>query len=684
MVILILSVHTTLFGQSEGKIELVSIEFIGNDFFDTSELEDIIISKESSWWASQFFNSFTSFGSPATYFDSLNNIDDSEILNNYYKSNGFFNTKIYHSHTITNDKEKEAYLVFRIIENKRSLIRTYNLNGLEKLPLELYNNLVGLVDIDSSNYYSEKLLEENNQTIISYLRDKGYMLIQSLPPVVEIDTLKNVVDVSIDYNLGRRYRISSVNVEKSGPGKDLVESDLIREITNISTEKFYNYSELKLAQIRLYRTNLFSSAVITGSVRDTIRDYVPVNIITKVGLLNELSPELIVINEENTFKFGLGLTYSNKNFLGDARKLTIGASAAAQNITEFIKEANLNSENIFGYVDARIGIEQPFLFGKPINTLLETFYTLEKKENQWNASIYGAKLRLNFELPQYIYLTTLSTYLTWQKSKYIYREDYLLELNVPDSLVTGDWVSNNTAIILGVQLSANKTDDFSFPTSGYSVSILAEDGNSLPYLVSTISNSNFSETSYNKIVLTSTAYLPNNIFDSFGTKLKIGNIHSNHGKLNNIPSNQRFTSGGSNSVRGWQAYELPIVSDNTDDFPDNPTKDEFDNLVRDITLGGFFLLEGSFEARHYLLEKVGAALFIDYGNVWNNYYELRIDELAIAAGFGFRYYSDFAPIRIDFGFKAYDPNDRRSFFTRLKHNKFLDNFEFHFGIGEAF
>ena len=515
------------------------------------------------------------------------------------------------------------------------------------------------------------------------------MLVQASPPVVEIDTLKNVVDVEVKLNLGNRYRISEVRVEKSGPGKDLVNKDLIEEIANISKGKFYNYSDLKLAQIRLYRTNLFSSAVITGSLQDTNKNYVPVNISTKVGLLNELAPELIVINEENTLKFGLGLTYSNKNFLGGARKLTIGASAAAQNITEFIKEANFASKNIFGYVDTRIGIEQPFLFGNPINTLLESFYTLEKRKNQWNARIYGAKLRLNFELPQYIYLTTLSTYFTWQNLNYIFQEEYLSD-KLGDSWVSGEWTTNSTAAILGVQLSANKTDDFLFPTAGYSISILAEDGNSLPYLISSISNSNFNQTTYYKIALTGTAYFPfsKNIFDSFGTKFKIGNIHSYSGNKNNIPYNQRFTSGGSNSVRGWQAYELPVEPQNQnvlpEDLPEDPTKDEIDNAARNITPGGFFLLEGSFEAREYLSDKIGAALFVDYGNVWEKYDEFRYDELAIAAGFGFRYYSDFAPIRIDFGFKAYDPEDRRSFFTRLKHNKFLNNLEFHFGIGESF
>ncbi|MCW8849427.1 MAG: BamA/TamA family outer membrane protein, partial [Melioribacteraceae bacterium] len=582
--------NISILGQNEKRIELVNIDFSGNDYFDTSELENIIISKESSWWGSQFLNSFTSIGSPATYFDSLDIVDDIEILQNYYKSNGFFKVQIAHEYKITKTKKSEANLKYQIIENERSTIRKYQLEGLSDLPEILAKQMNGLIDFDSTDYYSEYLVESNNIIVTNFLRDKGYMLVQASTPIVEIDTLANVVDVSVKFNLGNRYRISEVKVEKSGPGEDLVSNELITDIANISKEKFYNYSDLKLAQIRLYRTNLFSSAVIAGSLQDTNKNYVPVNIITKVGLLNELSPELIVINEESNFKFGLGLTYSNKNFLGNARKLTIGASAAAQNITEFIKEANLASKNIFGYIDSRIGFEQPFLLGRPINTLLEGFYTLEKRKDQWNAKIYGAKLRLNFELPQYIYLTTLSTYLTWQNSNYIFQEEYLVDKlsgKLPDSLITGDWTSNTTTAILGVQLSANKTDDFLFPTSGYSISILAEDGNSIPLLISKVTNGSFKETAYNKIVITFTGYLPftKNIFDSFGTKLKIGNIHSYQGNLNSIPPNQRFTSGGSNSVRGWQAYELPIESYNITSIPENFTKDDFDNIARNITPG---------------------------------------------------------------------------------------------------
>ncbi len=683
LLILLFKFPLVLVGQNDKKIELTSIEFIGNDFFDSSELKKAIVSKESPYWLSKFFSTFSSFGSPAIYFDSLSIQDDLEILNTLYQASGFFKVDIKASYSIEGDDDKEANLVFEIKENAPFFLRNYNFLGVGDLPFSLYTKMLEMVNIDTTFQYSEQLVEENNSIIIEYLQNKGYMLVGTQVPVVEIDTLWNVVDVSVQFNLGERYRISSVKVEKEGAGKDLVSDDLISEIVNIKPNKFYNYRELKLAQVRLYRTNLFSSAAISGSIDDTVGNQVPINIITKVGLLNELSPELILINEDNTLKLGLGFSYINKNFLGDARKLTIGTSAAASNITEFINDANLKSNKIFGYADARISVEQPFLFGRTINTLLETFYTLEKKRIQWNAKIYGAKLNLNFELPAYIYLTSLSSYFTVQHSEFIFKEKYLKD-RLKDLWRGGNLTTKSTNAILGVNLVSNNTDDLLFPTEGYSISILAEDGNSLPLALSKIGGYNYSGVAYLKFVLTTSAYLPftKKIFDSFGAKIKVGNIHTYSGERTDLLYNQRFTAGGSNSIRGWGTNDLPIKEITT--LPENPTQNEIENIARNITPGGFFLLEGSIEAREHLSEKVGIALFLDYGNVWDHYNKFRYDEIAIAAGFGFRYYLDFAPIRLDIGFKAYNPDDKRSFFTRMQHLPFFNNLAFQLGIGEAF
>lgn len=684
ILLLIISFQINIYSQEEdeNKIELNSITFTGNNYFSDTELENVIISKETSSWFSKFINSFSSFGSPASYFDSLQVDDDISFLENHYKSYGFFKLKISPFYKLSDNKTK-ANLVFAITEGEASYIREFNITGLENLVPKFYEQIVNIITIDSADQYTSVLLQENNRLILDYLKDHGYYRTQNSWPIVEMDTVTNVVDISVDFTLGNRYKISDVVVEKTGDGANYVSKNLIKEITNINSGDFYSYHDLRLAQVRLYRTNLFSSAVVSGLEVDSSKSLLPIRIATEVGLLNEFSPEIITIHEDNVFKFGLGLSFIKKNFLGDARKLTISTSAAAQNIPQFITDFNLESDNIFGFADGRIILEQPFLFGKPINTQLETFFTLEKKQNDWNANVFGAKLNLNFELSNYTYLTSFSTHLNWQNSKYVFQEEYIQDRFNNDTLTAITTKSTNT--VLGLFFVANKTDGLLFPTRGYSLSLLTEDGNSIPLLVSKIGGYNFTHPAYYKLVLTSTMYLP--FFEqgesALGFKFKFGNIHTYLGKKSDIPLNQRFTAGGSNSIRGWGVNELAVPEVG---IPDNLTREEIENLTRrEIIPGGFFLFEGSIETRTHLTETIGAALFIDYGNVWDNANDFRFDRLAVATGFGFRYYSEFVPIRLDFGFKLYNPEDRRNIFTRFNDvGGFLDNMEFQIGIGEAF
>ena len=139
-----------------------------------------------------------------------------------------------------------------------------------------------------------------------------------------------------------------------------------------------------------------------------------------------------------------------------------------------------------------------------------------------------------------------------------------------------------------------------------------------------------------------------------------------------IPPNQTCFAGGANSVRGWRARQL---------VPENEI--EFIGLTKPVEnniRGGTFILEGSFEYRRKFNPDLGYALFLDYGNTWNGYTEFSFNEVAAAIGLGFRYYSPFAPFRIDFGWKLWDPQNDLTLFQR----PFWKAFEFHFGIGEAF
>lgn len=692
-----------LFAQSNKKIELTQINFEGNSNFSSSILLEIIFSKESPNWLSQLLNKISSLGGKAVYFDSLLIQSDINALKNFYHANGFFKVKINSNYQLDSSKN-EAQLSYTIFESQPAYFNSLTLKGLEWIAPEFKELLTDYCRVDTNKIYEDAIVDEKKNYTLSFLRDHGFMLISADRPTVVIDTMKNKVDVELKFTPGNRYKISDLYTHRTGKGADLVDDVLLKDIVGIKIGSWYSNYDIQRGQVRLFRTNLFTSVAVMGVISDTVSNNVPLNISADIGLMHELSPEIIMNNEDNTFNLGLALNFIKKNFLGDARKFTIGTSAAAQNISEFLHNPSFADSAFYGYFDARVSIEQPFLFGEPITTKLETYFTTQKRKNEYNSTIIGGRLSFDFELPQFIYFNSFNVYLNVERSEYDYKPAYLKSLfsqsfqikygapkNFADSVASnyvdhdlgGKYISQSTNAAIGINLGANKTNDAFFPSNGYALSFLLEDGNSIPYLISRLFKSGFTRPLFFKGVITSSFYLPvyNSKVDALGIKFKIGQIFTYRGEQSAIPLNQRLYAGGSNSVRGWGTRQL-VPKKVEFDLASNPTQDDLEAFLgKGAATGGFFLMEGSIETRNRILGRFGSALFIDYGNTWNGYQEFRYDEIAVAAGFGLRYYSDFVPLRIDFGFKIYDPNDRRPMVSKEFWKEIL---QFHIGIGEAF
>lgn len=688
LLLVFLNLGTKLIAQDSNEYELVSVRFQGNNSISTDLLETVISSAESPGWFWQFVNSFTSFGESAIYFDSLLIPNDLQSLKSLYESKGYFENEI-RAEYFLNEEEKEAELIYLIKEGHPAVFREVNFYGFDFLPDYQQTDIFSRINIDTTEIFTNEEVIRNINDILVYLRDRGYVFAESESPIVYVDTLNNRADVEINFSTGKSYNISEVRVNKTGDGKDNVEDELISEIVAIDSGDVYSYIKMRRGQIRLYRTNLFTSALVTAVTSDTVGSTIPIGINTDIGRIHELSPEILLNDEDNTFNFGFALGFTKKNFLGSARKISLNLSTAAQNINDFVSNPSINDTSLFGYADARIIMEQPFVFGLPIETKLETYYTLQKRKAEFNAILYGGKLSFNFELPPYTYFNTFNTFFNLENSRYKFHESYIrnimnstlidtsqMDINIPD-------VSENTSAVLGVVLGANKTNDFLFPSEGYNFSLTLEDGNALGYGLSKLFGITFNNPLYYRAIVSYSYYIPltQNRKTVLAAKIKSGYIKTYRGNQYDIPLNQRFYVGGSNSVRGWNTREL-VPQKSGIVLPENPTSDEIEAiLLRGIIPGGFFMIEGSVEARTRLIGPLGSAFFIDYGNSWNSYHDVVPNGIAVAIGFGLRYYSDIVPIRIDFGLKLYDPSDRRSMFNK---HFFEEIFQFHLGIGEAY
>ncbi|MDZ7766557.1 MAG: POTRA domain-containing protein [Melioribacteraceae bacterium] len=325
--LVILSI-SLLYAQTEKEYELTEIEFAGNEAISSDELKSVIISKESPGWFSKFLNSFTSFGEEPVYFDSLQIVNDIRQLKNYYYDNGYFKASFSSEYGL-DTTDNTAVLRYFINENQPAYFRQLEITGIENFAWVAVDEVKEVIQVDTTEIYTADEVSRIRDHIMRLGLDFGHMLISVSTPKIDVDTLENKVDVYMHFDIGDRYRVSEVRVNKTGPGSDEVRDDLLKQIADIEPEDYYSYYNLQRAQVRLYRTNLFSSVLLSGVVSDTNKNYVPIALSADVGLLHELSPELIVNNEDNAFNLGVGLSFSRKNFLGDARKLTLSTSTAA-------------------------------------------------------------------------------------------------------------------------------------------------------------------------------------------------------------------------------------------------------------------------------------------------------------------------------------------------------------------
>ncbi|MCB0382299.1 MAG: BamA/TamA family outer membrane protein, partial [Psychroserpens sp.] len=108
---------------------------------------------------------------------------------------------------------------------------------------------------------------------------------------------------------------------------------------------------------------------------------------------------------------------------------------------------------------------------------------------------------------------------------------------------------------------------------------------------------------------------------------------------------------GPNDIRAWSAYNLGPGS--------SLSTNEFNEANMKITL--------SAEQRFNLVGRFNGAIFVDAGNIWNVLDNVEDEEatfegfrslkdIAVGSGFGLRYDFSFFVLRLDVGFKTYDPS----------------------------
>ncbi len=197
---------------------------------------------------------------------------------------------------------------------------------------------------------------------------------------------------------------------------------------------------------------------------------------------------------------------------------------------------------------------------------------------------------------------------------------------------------DNILFIQSAGLDWNKRNDDLNPTRGFLLRGGIEHSN----------NALLSDVSFVKMAAEGLYFRPLDWQAVLATRLKLGGIEP-YGGSRNIPSNVRFFAGGAGSVRGFATNRLGPL-----DTEGNP-------------IGGNSLIEGSVELRFPIVRNWGAAVFIDFGNVFKPAFTYRLPDLRYTGGVGAWYVSPVGPLRVECRVHIEQAGKRSGGTTLLQH-----------------
>ncbi|HEX9828720.1 MAG TPA: BamA/TamA family outer membrane protein [Bacteroidota bacterium] len=663
------------------EYEVDRIQFVGNSAFDESELRDILQSRETpGWFWKTLYSISEKLGEEAEFYDAAQFATDLVLLKAYYEDNGYYHTRI--DTTIRfDDERKRVDLTFTIQEGLRSYIDTLRYDGLTGLPDDLLEEIENnrLLDIGAP-FMKQRVSEEVRRTLNLFL-NYGYVNVQVGRPEAVRYMSTNNFSISFSFTPGTRYHFGDIDIQQDSTVAVRIDTAVILRHLDFATGDYYSERKKIESERNLNRLGVFERVQIEhllDQLPDSSAD-LPVRILARPRLFHELSPEFGVNDEKNAFNLQLGLGYNNRNFLGGARNLSTRLRVSLQSIQDLdfggvFGPNGFRDTTLISTVELSTQMIQPFFITNKVS-LIWTISALVEKEKIYFVPILRNRIGFNWQQAQYTRI-----FIEWN----LERVSFSPVVPGIDSLILSRFTLDRRPqfnSVLTFTMQRDKRNDLFSPSDGFFHSGTLEESGFLPTITGGLFGTDLPYSKYIKLSAVGQWYWDpgqqRKLIWALRARGGFAELYGNSPAP--VPLPRRFFGGGSGSVRGWKARSLGA------------------DLVEPGE-GGTALLEASLEARWHLfknagrlwfleLPKLSLVFFYDAGNVWVDMKHVRISQIAMAAGFGIRFDTIAGPLRIDYGFRTYDPFappgqrwvTERRFFPETFSNGVL-----HFGVGHAF
>jgi outer membrane protein assembly factor BamA len=645
-------------------------------------------------------------GEPPVLYDSLQTELSMQAIQQQMQNKGFLHSSVDVMNTVKGRKIVTTYVLHPdepfYIRNVDYIIQDSAINSL--LQLDSLENR----GLHSGMMFNVENLDAERKRITQLLTNQGYYRFNKDYISFWADSVSGTHDIDLTLVLHRyrkgdidnlphaRYSVGNVRFASGSVDDSVIHlrPKVLQNNTYIQESEPYSAADLQKTYNNFGRL---------GAVRYTninFKERPDTTVLDCDIAISTNKPSSISFQPEGTNTAGdLGaaasLTYLNRNLFRGSESLTIELRAAFEAIKGLEGYSNSNFEEYS--LQTKLSFPRfiaPFLnnrFGGRINTSSEVglVYDLQNRP-EFRRRVFSVSWRYKWNNPnrldryQFDVLDLNFVSMPWISETF--RKEYLSDTGSRNSILMYNYMD---LFIMKMGLG------YSYNNGRYAIKTNVETSgnllNALAHLFDfhrdsigqyTVGNIAFAQYVKGDVDFTRNFQLAYNnqlVFHvGFGIAYPYGNSRI-------LPFEKRYFSGGANSVRGWSVRTLGpgnyIRRSGTLDF---------------INQTGDMKLDVNLEYRAHLFWKLGAALFVDVGNIWTlrNYDDqpggqFKLNEfwnqLAAGYGLGFRFNFDYFIVRFDMGMKAVNPayqNHREHF--PIVYPKLSRDFAFHFAVGLPF
>lgn len=514
---------------------------------------------------------------------------DVRELSRYYLNHGFVESRI--SQPVVEELEDGLRVRYRLTEGD-----VYNLGKLAANGTLLENNPTKTIDgieSKSGEVFNAELLRKDTFTISEKFTDVGYAF-ANVEPLTEVNREAKTVDVAFKVDKGQLVHVNRINISGNKKTRD----NVIRRTMFIDEQELFSSSKIKRSQSLLQRLGYFEEVTITPDPSPK-KDTVDLNVGVREANTGTFSVGAGVASGEGLL---LNSQISESNVLGSGNALALDLRTGAR-----------NQNYIVSFTNPRVNDTQ-WSLGTELQSVMRRFDDFDRSQQ-------GGSITTGYPLwflgKEYLDDIRFAT-------TYEYTDIEINNVNTTASSFVQSQQGRSTSSSITPQLTRNTIDNPIDPTKGSRQNLRTElaglGGDQQFYLVQAAN----------------TWYYP---FwkPEFGPFIFSQRSRVGYGDTYNdepFPLFRRFFPGGINSVRGFRSRGLG-------------PKDDQGNFF-----GGSKQLVMNFEMIYPLIPSIGinGVVFYDAGNAFDDKESVSFNGLRQAYGWGIRWRSPIAPIRIEFGY----------------------------------